>query len=142
MLSTTSSKGLGSIGRRDEMAKNYWDGILTEKRLGRRRVVGVTAAGLTGAAILAACGGSDNGSGSSSAASSAPAPPVEKAVLGTYSPSDGSPKPGGRFSIVSSTVPNFNPVSGYGEGANLSGVFVFDRPLTSREDKRRYVLEA
>src|SRR5207248_2850137 len=62
---------------------------------------------------------------------------------GTFSPSSGSPTPGGRYKVAFNTgAENLNVVTQYNEGAALSGLYVYDRPLSSREDSRRYILEA
>lgn len=124
------------------METNYWTKVLTKRTLNRRRALGLAASGLTGAALLAACGGDDNGSASS-------ASDQNLSVVGEFSPSEGTPQPGGRYIFQQTTSANFNPVSNWGEGTGsstggngLGGDHVYDRPLTSREDSRRYVLEA
>src|SRR5262249_34837138 len=61
----------------------------------------------------------------------------------TYSPSKGTFTPGGTFrQAFNSAGENFNAVTQWTEGTSLGGILVYDRPLTSREDSRRYVLEA
>jgi ABC-type transport system substrate-binding protein len=95
----------------------------------------IATAGVAGAAaILAACGSDDDSGGDDAE--------QEKAELGSYSPSAGTVQSGGRYSFAGSTTANFNVVANFNEGTALSGAYVYDRPLTSREDSRRYVLEA
>lgn len=115
------------------MADNYWQKMITQRTLSRRRALGLAATGLTGAALLAACG--DGGDDSAENATTA-------AAKGTFSASEGTPKPGGRFTWHSTTSANYHPISNWSEGTTLAGQFVYDRPLTSKEDERRYVLGA
>src|SRR4051794_30445519 len=129
------------------MREGYWSRLYTSQGINRRKLLGVTGAGAGAAAILAACGGSGStsrssaggGSSASSSKSSSAAPTVKR---GDYSPSDGQAKPGGRFVLQGSLVANFNPISNWSEGTAYGGAHVYDRPITSREDDRRYVLEA
>jgi ABC-type transport system substrate-binding protein len=116
------------------MSESYWSRILAQRTVQRRKLLALSAGGLTGAALLAACG-SDDGDGSSDA-------PQGESELGKFTPSDGDPQPGGRWLFHQSTSANFNPVANWTEGTWLGGTNVFDRPLTSREGERRFVLEA
>jgi peptide/nickel transport system substrate-binding protein len=126
---------------------DYWQKRLREYRATRRGVLAV-AGSASAAAILAACGsgGSSSsssgggGQGASSASSSAASQP--KAPGGSFSPGDGTAQPGGRYVFTATTVANFNPVAEWADGTNLGGAQVYDRPVTSREDSRHYVLEA
>lgn len=114
--------------------ESYWSKVLAQRTLSRRRALGLAASGLSGAALLAACGGGDDGGGDGSGGS--------VSNLGEFTPSEGEPQPGGRYIFRYTTSQNFNPVGNWNEGTNLGGLLVYDRPLTSREDARRYVLEA
>ena len=137
------------------MAENYWDKITTN-RMVRRRLLRSGAALSVGAAALAlvGCGDDDEAGGQAPVSTTAPgatsapsatatsAPPDETAKVGNFTTSDGPPQPGGRFSFQWATSQNYNPVSNWSEGTWLGGDNVFDRPVTSREDERRFVLEA
>jgi peptide/nickel transport system substrate-binding protein len=121
------------------MNGSYWQNILNQRTLTRRRALALAGTGLSGAALLAACGGDskDGGTGGTSAGA------LNNPKEGSFSPSDGSPQAGGRYKRPFATGPvNFNPVTQWTDGTSLGGIYVYDRPLTSREDSRRYVLEA
>ena len=135
------------------MPGNYWDKIASN-RVARRRLLRSGAALSVGAAALALVGCGDDEEAAPSA-TSAPAPTtapgapdptatVEEGVstLGEFTPSEGEPQPGGRYKRHRTTSANFNPVSNWAEGTWMGGTTVYDRPLTSREDERRFVLEA
>src|SRR5688572_9411168 len=118
------------------MDSSYWNRFLKDRTLSRRRTLALAAGGLSGAALLAAYGGGDDGGSSSGGGI------VEQGVLGEYTPSSGTPQSGGRFVYQRTSTANLNPVSNWEDGTNNGGAHVFDRPLSSREDERRYVLEA
>ena len=150
--------------------ESYRGRLLHAQGVSRRRLI-VAGGGVFGAAFVAACGGSSTSNtaskpptavapasgASASAATAAVAASATRAgtaaASGTpsglinadtvgYTKSSGPPQPGGRYVFPGSTVASFNPVSDWWDGTNLSGAAVYDRPLTSREDSRRYVLEA
>src|SRR5438045_1969168 len=106
------------------MDSNYWAAQLGRKTLSRRRMLAASAGGLTGSALLAACGGGSSSSGGSgnSSASSSKASTAPAVKLGNFTPSSGTPQPGGRYIFHYTTSQNFNPVSNWNEGTNLSGV--------------------
>ena len=133
--------------------KSYWNRVLTQRTMKRRKVLALAASGLTGAALLAACGDDDEAAPSTPAAPGAPAatsapaataiPEAPSTQGGVFTPSDGEPQPGGTLSFPQGTTINFNAVSNWSEGTGgLGGAHVYDRPLTAREDERRFVLEA
>jgi peptide/nickel transport system substrate-binding protein len=95
-------------------------------------------AGLSSAAFLAACGGGDDSSEPSINTGGA----TKSDTKGNFTPSDGTAQPGGRFLDTYTNTANFSPVSNWTDGTIVGGTVVYDRPLTSRPDERRYVLEA
>lgn len=112
------------------MESTLWSKFTTS-RASRRRLLKSGASLSIGAAALALIGCSDDEEGAGSSASAEP----------TRS-STGDPVQGGRFGETFLNSPNFNPVINWQEGQSLSGRHVYDRILTSRQDSRRYVLEA
>jgi peptide/nickel transport system substrate-binding protein len=116
------------------MQSSYWNRVLAKRTLSRRRALALASSGLTGAALLAACGGGDDDAGGESE--------QKETAIGEFTPQDGEAKPGGTFIAHSTTSANYHPISNWSEGTTMSGVWVYDRPLSSREDERRYVLEA
>jgi len=115
---------------------SYWSKYVARQTLNRRRALGLAASGLSGAALLAACGGGGSNGASLGGSNE------EVTSLGQYTPSDGQPQPGGRYRESYTTSQNFDPIGNWNEGTNLGGEYIYDRPITSREDERRYVLEA
>src|SRR5262245_43998291 len=117
------------------MEPSYWERHLAGRRVSRRAAIATAAGGLTGAALLAACGGGSRSSGggqsSGSSAKSSSGPEVKQAKLGSFTPSDGTPQPGGRYIYQRTSSANFNPVSNWDEGTNTGGTYVYDRPITS-----------
>ena len=111
----------------------------------RRRALAGGAGLLAGAsAWLLACGGGGSKSGSSTASSGGAITANATQQVGAAAPAAASQgRKGGRFGApLVSTSTHFNTFSNYQEGYHLSGIHVYDRPLTARLDKRRYVLEA
>lgn len=113
----------------------YWAALTTKRTVTRRRALGLAASGLSGAALLAACGGDDDDSASTPGGTS-PTATVAAAQ------SEDTPKRGGRFGNNTADIANLNIVSSWREGTQLGGATVYDRPITAREDERRFVLEA
>src|ERR1700745_2052030 len=100
------------------METSYW-----HRMVSRRRVMAASALGIGSAALLAACGGgSGTGSSSSSGASASTAAskstPSGQALSKQvpYTPQSGTPQPGGRFVLQTTSVQNFNPVAEWSEG--------------------------
>jgi peptide/nickel transport system substrate-binding protein len=118
-------------------------------RTSRRRLLALTGGG-TAAAFLAACGGGDSTKSGSSSPAAGDATAAAGVGSGTpqqvdhvgFTPSQGTPQPGGRYVYIASTTATFNVVTDWNDGTNIGGQLVYDRPLTSREDGRRYNLEA
>src|SRR5262249_13138379 len=127
--------------RETGMIRSYWNDIVNRRALNRRRALALAGTGLTGAALLAACGGGSEKK--TTKTTEGPTAVAEKTGEIAFSPGSGSPAQGGRFRFALATGgETFNPVTQWTEGTNLSGLYVYDRPLTSREDSRRFVLEA
>ena len=137
------------------MTGNYWDRI-TSNRVARRRLLRSGAALSVGAAALAlvGCGDDDDTGGEAPASTTAPGATSAPAATATaesaapqtglveLTPSDGPPQPGGRWVMAASSSANYNPISNWTEGTYIGGANVYDRPLSSREDSRQFVLEA
>jgi peptide/nickel transport system substrate-binding protein len=113
------------------MDGNYWAGVMTQ-RIARRRMLKAGAAFSAGAAALAliGCSGDDEEPSSDAGSSSTP------------SSSAGQPKQGGHLGSYFASVGNFSVIANDAEGAELSGVNVYDRPVTARLDSKGYQLEA
>ena len=135
------------------MAGKYWDRITTN-RVARRRLLRSGAALSVGAAALALVGcGSDDGGDArpvgrprprAPGAATAPEPTATQEVVlqhGDYLNGGGT---GARraFPLSGARPRRTSTRSRTGTmGTNTGGAHVFDRPLTSREDDRRFVLE-
>jgi ABC-type transport system substrate-binding protein len=123
------------------MKGNYWDKVLNRGTLSRRRALALAGVGVGSAALLAACG-SDDDEGGGSAVGSNDTGGTTKTDKGEFMRNDGTPVYGGRYTdMISGASGNYNAVTNWTEGTNLGGILVYDRPLTSREDSRRFVLE-
>ncbi len=147
------------------MAGNYWDKV-TSNRVARRRLLRSGAALSVGAAALAlvGCGDDDDdsgggdtgggggGGGGGSTATSTPGTDgggggatstgVNNPPEGKFSPSTGDPVRGGRYVQILAQSANFNVLTNWTEGNNLSGRWIYDFPISSREDSRGFILEA
>jgi peptide/nickel transport system substrate-binding protein len=100
---------------------NYWSGGSRLSRRAALRTAGIAGAGLAGVALLG-CSDDD-----------------DDAPLG----GDVDARRGGTFfSITTGPQDNFNQVVNWWEANQLSGIHVYDRPISPRPDERVYVLEA
>ena len=124
------------------MESNYWTRVLTQRTMKRRKALGLAASGLTGAALLAACGDDDGATGGGTSAPAATTAPGAPAATADTSVSEDTPQPGGRFASTTRAQENLDVVHNWSEGFTLSGIHTYDRPITAREDERRFVLEA
>ena len=121
---------------------SYWDRVLTRRVMSRRKALALASSGLAGAALLAACGGGNDDDGSPNAGTAGGGASPGEFAVDFIKPGIGDAVTGGRYRNHLTSSPNFNPVTNWTEGTDLGGKFVYDRPLTSREDERRFVLEA
>ncbi len=124
---------------------NYWS-RLTNDRVTRRRILKSGAALSVGAATLAlvGCGGGSSSSSSTATPGSSGSPGATPSA-GDYGrgPTSGSPKQGGIYSTVMSTVANYAVGELYSEAYNNSGVIAYDRPITvDLSADQGYVLRA
>src|SRR5262249_35128118 len=98
------------------MTSDYWSRVLDRQTVTRRKVLAV-AGGLTGAALIAACGGSSSngsssgtssGGGSSSSSTSSGATSASNLQnQEPFTPSAGTPQPGGRYVFQYSNAPSY-----------------------------------
>ncbi len=117
----------------------YWQRI-TDRRLSRRRILRSGGALSLGIATAALVGCSSNGSTSNSSGTSAAGSPSTGSTPGSSSE---KPKAGGTAGFfLPQTTENFNTPGNWAEGTWLSGINVYDRPISNRVDGRVYVLEA
>ena len=115
----------------------YWNDRAPSRTSRRRLLHGGAGLAAGAAAFLLACGGDSRDD--NQAASS-----LGTTTVGGAAPTVAAaqPKRGGKFAYTISTSANLNVYGNYHEGYNLSGLNVYDRPVTARLDQRRYVLEA
>ena len=135
------------------MAGNYWDKVTTN-RVARRRLLRSGAALSVGAAALALVGCGDDDDDSGGGGTSATSTPgsdgggggtssgISNPPEGKFSPSTGDPVRGNRYVQLLAQSANFNVLTNWTEGNSLSGRWIYDYPISSREDSRGYVLEA
>ena len=146
------------------MPESYWNTVAMS-RFGRRRFVALSTS--AGALAMMACSGSNSNANvtrpaaptqsaalvgtpagtaaaprASSVAAAASGTPPSDGVSHMLPPSNPQAKRGGHYGNIFSSSTNFNVVSNFYEGANLSGVHLYDRLISSRTDQRRYVFEA
>ncbi len=146
------------------MAGNYWDKVTTN-RVARRRLLRSGAALSVGAAALAlvgcgdddddagtgdtggggTTGGGDTGGGDTGGGDTGGgdvATGLNNPPEGKFSRSTGDPVRGGRYVQVLAQSVNFNVLTNWTSGNNLSGRYIYDAPISSREDARSFILEA
>jgi ABC-type transport system substrate-binding protein len=125
----------------------YW-GKTLDKRITRRRALAATALAAGAAAFLAACGGDDDDGGSASSGDGASSGGAGKGKQFGNQPGHsllGSPdaKYGGNLGQFSSNPPHLDLYTTAHEYSALSGQFVYDHMITTRQNENApWVAEA
>ena len=118
---------------------DYWNEISRRRLMSRRRALVLAGSGLTGAALLAACGGDDEGTATTSPTTSAG---ESQTSAGESQTSAGEAQRGGFYVAESNGVKNWNPITNNNDAGSISGAHAYDRLVSSKTDERQFVLEA
>src|SRR5688572_5814650 len=101
------------------MMEGYWNKLLLERTMNRRRALGLAATGLSGAALLAACGGGDSGG------------KVEDKSGLLLVPKDttNDAKPGGTLTIEGASPPDMSPITSQNKNSADPHTYIYSRML-------------
>src|SRR5687768_15760132 len=111
---------------------SYWSDITRRRTLSRRRALALGASGLSGAALLAACGG-DGENGTATPQETQPS---------SYTTRPAGAQKAGRMVSVTTVIPNWNPVANFTAAGSIAGAHVYDRLLSAQLGSEPYTLEA